>query len=169
MFQILVGNIFSILATVCDLFAASRKNPRTMIWAQTISQGFLAFSALVLGGYSAVVQNIVSVFRNLTALGKKSSKTIEYALVLLGVALGIVFNNLGWIGYLPIVANFEYSVAVFRFKNNERLLKIAFAVCIVLYAAFNLAIFNYAGAISNVIVLITTLLSLCRKAQENNH
>ena len=160
MTSILLGNIFSVLATGADVFGSSRKSTKAMLAAQTVGQFFLAASAFVLGGYSAVVQNVVSIVRNLTALKDKSSKALEYTLVVLGVVLGIVFNNLGLIGWLPILSNLEYSLSVFRFKNNERMLKAAFALCIVLYAVFNVAISNYVGAVSNTVVLVTTLISL---------
>ena len=156
----ILGNLFSVLATGTDLVGASSKTARGMLWAQSASQGFLGMSSLVLGGYSAVVQNVVSLVRNFAALSNKSSKIFEYILIALGVILGIWFNNLRLIGWLPILANLEYSVAVFRFKNNERMLKIAFAVCIVMYSVFNFAIKNYVGTLSNAAVLAATLYSV---------
>ena len=68
---ILLGNLFSVLATGTDVLSASRKSPRSMLLWQTASQFFLALTSLVLGGYSAVVQNVVSMVRNLTALCKR--------------------------------------------------------------------------------------------------
>ena len=160
--NIIAGNIFSLLATATDLYSAYRKTTRSILLAQTASQCFLGASSLVLGGYSAVVQNIVSVIRNITAMGKRTSKAVEYLLIVLGVALGIGFNNLGAIGWLPVVANLEYSIAVFRFKENERRLKAAFSICIALYFIFNVFISNYVGAASNFIVLATTFLALLK-------
>ena len=94
---------------------------------------------------------------------KDLSKTIERTLVILGVGLGLWFNNRGVFGLLPVIANLEYSLAVFRFKDNERALKIAFAICIVLYAIFNLIILNFVGAVSNLIVLIVTIKYLVKR------
>lgn len=158
--SVILGNFFSVLATVADMWGSSRKSTRQLLWAQTVSQGFLALSTFALSGYSAFVQNIVSIVRNLAALAKKSSKAVEYVLIAMGVILGIVFNNLGLIGWFPILANLEYSVAIFRFKNNEFMLKSALCVCILLYTVFNVAISNYVGVLSNLAVLTTTLLSM---------
>ena len=93
----------------------------------------------------------------LAAVKKDLGKALEWTLVILGVVLGLWFNNRGIFGLLPVIANLEYSLAVFRFKENERLLKIAFAICIVLYAIFNLIILNFVGAISNLVVLVVTI------------
>ena len=166
---VLAGNLFSALATVTDLASTTFKTTKGMLVMQSVSQGLLGLSSLALGGYSAVVQNAVSIVRNLTAATQKAGKALEITLVVLGVVLGIAFNNLQLIGWLPIIANLEYSVAVFRFKNNERMLKTAFAVCIILYTVFNIAIKNYVGAVSNVAVLAATMVALvkCFKKQSN--
>ena len=160
--QLMIGNAFSLLATVVDMYSASRKNARSMLLTQTVGQMLLAVSSFALGGYSAVVQNVVSIIRNLAALRKHTAKWLEYLLVVLGVVLGIVFNNLKLVGWLPILANLEYSVAVFRFKQQEKLLKIAFAVCVLLYTVFNLCISNYVGAAANLVVLVTAIIALVR-------
>ena len=160
--HVIAGNVFSLLATGTDIYSSSAKSTKRILLAQTVSQVLLGLSSLVLGGYSAVVQNVVSAVRNLTAAGNKSFKWIEYLLIALGVILGMVFNNLGILGWLPIVANLEYSLAVFRFKNNERMLKTAFAACIVMYAVFNLFLKNYVGALSNLAVLFTTVFFLLK-------
>lgn len=37
------------------------------------------------------------------------NKALEWMLILAGVVLGIIFNNRGLLGWLPIIANLEYS------------------------------------------------------------
>ena len=70
------------------------------------------------------------------------------------------------IGWLPIVANLEYSVAMFRFRDNEKGLKTAFLVNMVMYSIFNLIIQNYVGAAANLFVAVTTSISLIRGASD---
>ncbi len=74
---------------------------------QIVSQFFYGASSIVLKGYSATVQNVMAVFRNLAAMKNVKSKVLEWTLVMSGVILGIIFNNRGLLGWLPIVANFE--------------------------------------------------------------
>ena len=66
----------------------------------------------------------------------------------------------------PVVANLQYTLAVFKFKDNERALKISFAVCIGMFAVFNLVIYNFVGVASNLVVLGTTLVMLFKKRTE---
>ena len=57
----------------------------------------------------------------------------------------------------------EYSIAVFRFKDKERSLKIAFMINMLMYSVFSVVIQNYVGAAANLFVAATTLISLIRE------
>ena len=129
---------------------------------QIVSQFFYAASSIALKGYSSTAQNVVAVFRNLAAMKNVKSKVLEWALILAGVALGIAFNNRGLLGWLPIIANLEYSISVFRLKDNERALKLAFIINMIMYAVFSVVIMNYVGAVSCTVIAVTTALSLLR-------
>ena len=156
MIDLIVGNLFSLLAAVCDAVSASRKSAKSVLLVQTLSQAFYGLTGIALKGYSAAVQNAVSILRNLAALKKIESKWVERVLVSLGVILGVAFNNRGFIGLLPVLANLGYSIAVFRFKDNEVALKAAFFVSVFLFCIFNAAILNLVGTVSNVILFVVT-------------
>ena len=161
--NIILGNVCSLLAMVTDSVSSTRKTAKGVLLVQCLSQLFYGVGTILLKGYSSTAQNLVSILRNIVAIRKIESRAVEWALVFLGVALGIGFNNLGLIGYLPVVANLQYTLAVFKFKDNERALKISFALCISLFAIFNCAIFNFVGAASNLVVLGTTLVMLFKQ------
>jgi len=60
------------------------------------------------------------------------------------------------------VANFEYSVCVFRFKENERALKFAFLINMIMYGVFNAIIMNFVGTLSCIVVAVTTAIFLVK-------
>ena len=161
--SLIIGNLCSLAAMITDAISASRKTSKGVLFVQTISQVFYVFGSIVLKGYSAAVQNAVSIFRNVAAIKGIESKLIQWLLVIAGVVLGIAFNNRGAIGLLPVIGNLEYSIAVFKFKDNERALKIAFLIVVALYTAFNAVIFNFVGAVSNIVVVISTLIFLIKE------
>ena len=160
--MIILGNFLSLLAMCSDSFSSSRKTTKGVLMTQNLSQTFYGLSSVVLGGYSAVVQNVVSILRNFVAMSNISSKVVEWGLIGLGVGLGVYFNNLGLVGWLPIIANFEYSIAVFRFKDNERALKASFLVCCALFTVFNVFIYNLVGVVSNTVVIISIIMFLTK-------
>ena len=120
MIDIIIGNICSLCAMVSDTISGTRKKKNEILAVQIISQVFYGVGTLVLKGYSGVVQNAVGILRNLAAIRNINNKLVEWTLVILGVLLGVAFNNRGVLGLLPVVANLGYSIAVFQCKNNEK-------------------------------------------------
>ena len=163
MTNIIIGNLCSLLAMVTDSISSSQKDTKSILLMQSVSQIIYCISAAVLKGYSAAVQNVVSILRNIIAIQSKHSKWTEFLLIALGVVLGLYFNNLGFFGLLPVIANLQYSIAIFHFKNNERALKISFLVCVLSFIVFNGVIMNIIGVISNSAVAVTTVIFLFRK------
>ncbi len=159
---LLIGNLCSLLAMVTDAISASRKTAKAMLLVQILSQFFYGAGAIALKGYSAAVQNAVAVLRNIAAIRKLQSKWLEWLLVALAVVLGLCFNNLGAVGLLPVVANFIYSLAVFGFKDNERMLKAAFAINMALFTVFNALILNFVGTATNAVLAVSTTVFLIR-------
>ena len=156
---------------VSDSVSGTRKKHSEIMAIQIVSQLFYGASSIVLKGYSATAQNIVAVFRNFAAMKNVKSKVVEWVLILAGVVLGIAFNNLGLLGWLPILANFQYSVAVFKLKNNEKALKLSFIINMIMYAVFNIAIKNYVGTASCIVIAVTTAISVIKsmkKQKEEN-
>lgn len=163
MIEVILGNVFSLLAMGTDTLSASRKTGKGVLLTQLASQVFYGASAFVLKGYSAVVQNGVSVLRNLCALYPKCPRWIYWVLVVAGVSFGIVFNNLGLIGWIPIVANLMYSLVVFFAKGDAVALKTAFLILTGMFAVFNFTICNYVGAAGNVVIVITTAVYILKE------
>ena len=130
---------------------------------QNVSQGIYMISGIILRGYSAAVQNAVSIVRNFVALRKVKSKTVEWSLVILALALGLAFNNRGWIGLLPVIGNLQYTLAMFKFRYNEQKIKIFFVINALGFVIFNFAIQNYVGVVSDAIVVITTVVVLIKE------
>ena len=160
---IIIGNILSLCATISDSISGTRKKHSQIMYVQIVSQFFYGASSIVLQGYSSTAQNIVAVFRNFAAAKNVKSRVLEWILIVAGVVLGVVLNNRGLLGLLPIVANLEYSIAVFRFKDNQKALKLSFILNMIMYATFSLVIMNYVGVASCSVIAVTTAVSLIKE------
>ena len=160
--SLIIGNLCSLLAMATDSVSSAQKTARRVLIVQNLSQVIYFTGGILLKGYSGAVQNAVSFLRNMVAIWKMESKVIEWILLALGVVLGLVFNNLGWVGLLPVIANVQYTLAVFRFKDDERALKISFMICCALFVVFNSAIYNIVGAGTNLVVIVTIITNLVK-------
>ena len=165
--SLLLGNGCSLLATLSNVFASTRKTARGVLLVQSVGQAFYFACALFLKAPSGAVQNAVSIVRNFVAMGKKkSSKWVECALIAAAAVLGVVFNNRGLAGWLPIVGNLEYSLAVFRYRDNQRMLKAALVVSLLIFIVFNIIIGNVVGTVADFIVAVTTTVDLWRTREK---
>ena len=164
--NLIIGNVCSILAMATDSISSTRKTTKGVLLVQSLSQLIYFIGTVVLKGYSGAVQNAVSILRNFVAIREIHNKYVEWILAGLGVVLGLAFNNLGFMGLLPVIANFQYTIAIFRFRDNERALKISFAIAIGLFAVFNIAIYNVVGMLSNSVVFITTVAVLLKSNKD---
>lgn len=162
MLGIILGNICSLLATITDSVSSTRKTAKGVLMVQNVSQLFYLASSILLKGYSSAIQNVASILRNFVAIRKIESSFVRWTLIVFGVVFGIAVNNLGLIGYLPVLANLLYTLAIFAFKDNERALKICFTFCVGLFVIFNFAILNIVGGCSNLVVMCTTLVVLIK-------
>ena len=162
MLELISGNLTSLCAMITDSVSATRKTTRGVLLMQTLSQVFYFISSIFLKGYSAAVQNTMSVIRNLNAISKNRRPWVEWVLIVAGVVLGLVFNNRGLLGLLPVISNLEYALAVRCFSDNQKVLKTAFMINAILYCVFNAFVMNIVGAVATFIVAVTTALALVR-------
>lgn len=161
-YSLIIGNLSSLLAMGTDALSSAQKTTKRVLWVQNLSQLIYCIGAFLLGGYSGCVQNVVSIIRNIVAIKQVSKKWIEWTLTALGVVLGLVFNTIGWVGLLPVIANLQYTLVVFRFKRNERALKISFLASALMFSVFSGAILNIVGVFTNLIVAVTTTVFLIK-------
>ena len=160
--NIVLGNVCSLLAMGTDSLSSSRKNIKSMLWIQNVSQTIYGIGSLFLKGYSATVQNVVCIIRNLAVIKGVKNKIAEWSLLIAGVVIGLYFNNLGLVGLLPILANLQYTLAVFRFGDNERIIKYSFLAHSLLFAVFSLAVYNFVGLCTNLVVAGATFTFLMK-------
>lgn len=166
--SLVIGNLCVLLAMGANSISATRKTTKGVLWMQNVSQLVYCCSAVVLKGYSAAVQNAVSILRNLAAIRNINSKILEWVLVALGVGLGAAFNNRGLVGLLPVIGNLQYTLAIFRFKENERAVKLSFLISVVAFCIFNFAIYNFVGVAADMVVIITTAIVLLKDKRNDS-
>lgn len=138
----IVATILSSLAMIMFIVAAAIKNKKKVIINQTVAQIFLIFSEVVSGAWSSIIQDVVALVRNVFVFLKKNTKTVNIVLIVVGVVIGIYANIFTdnfftpwkgvilspWYGYLPVIANLEYSVVILIKDVDVKWIKLSFAI-----------------------------------------
>lgn len=115
----IMGEILSALSALCLAYSTFCKSKKDMVLWQAANAGFYCLSNIFLGGYSAVVVNVLTITRNLlTAKGKLRHWMTIVICVLMSI-IGIVFNNRGWLGILPITASVSYTILMYAVKEIQ--------------------------------------------------
>lgn len=157
------GVLIGGLAMFVFLISSLLKTKRQILLDQTFAHTLLIISEAIMKTYSSIVQELVSIIRNLFVIKNKNTKVVNIILILIGTIFGLVINIVvdgnSWYGYLPIIANFEYSVVVISPFNRPKYIKLSLALSSYLWAIFFLVTANYLAGIFNVITATISLVS----------
>lgn len=168
MLVIILGNILTLVAIGFTYLNGTSKQKKQMILCDIGSASFFSLSDLVLGGYSGFVINFTGILRNLSALYLPNSKYIGWVLSIAGALIGIVVNNHGLIGILPIFTGLYYSYCIIDKKASARKLKMALILNTLAFTLYAVVIFNVIGFVSDAIVATTTIIAYIRDGKETN-
>lgn len=162
--NIIVGNIFSLLAAICIGVSVVKKNKTDLIWWQIFDVVFCIFSNISLCAYAALSTNSISLIRNILAYQNKLTKFITFILTILCVVVGLWVNNLAIIGILPITASASYTIFLYITKNEQQM-RWALALNLLLWLIHDLYVQAYPLAFTDAILSVWTLVQIIRNSK----
>ena len=113
------------------------------------------------GGYTSALTISISIIRNRLMIKKKMTKTILTILIILQIIVGSYLNQLGVIGYLPIISSVSYSLSIAATPNLQWL-RWVIIENMLLWLIYDLTIQAYPAAITDVTITLTTLIAIIR-------
>ncbi len=175
---LLIANILSLIGNVLATASAILKSKKTMLVFQSSNHVLEIIAQLLTQAYSGMVQEVISLVRNVIFLfvktTKKLPKLIISALCLVaGVVSGVLFNiflsgNVLY-GYLPVAGAAVYAVFVilaFLLEIGERkaelLMKAGLLFNVTCWGVYGFFIKLYPVLIFNGISIVLLILSLVR-------
>ena len=163
--SLIIGNIFSLLSSICVLISVAVKSKKSLIKWQTFNILFYIFACIVLNAYAALVSIFIALVRNILAYKDKLTKRITFVLCLLILVVGVWVNNRGIIGIFPIAAIVSYTILIYTTKNEQQM-RYALILNMVLWFVHNLFIMAYPSAISNVLICLWTALNIIKNRKD---
>ena len=97
---LIIGNIFSLLSSLCLAISVIKKSKKDLVWWQTLNIILSLVTDVVLLAYSAVILTLVALFRNILEYRNKLTVKWTFILSILGVIIGLYVNNRGIFGLL---------------------------------------------------------------------
>lgn len=160
----ILAQIFGTLMLIVNVLAMQMKDKKNIIFMLLLANLFAVFNFVFLNGYSgaiicgfAIIQTIINNFYE--KKGKKLPFLLLMIFIIISIILGI-FTFKGIIDILPIVCSILYSLIIVQSK--ERIIRILSLINIVLWLIYDLFFMAYVAAISDILVVASTLIGMYR-------
>lgn len=158
MVNLIIGNIIALIASLIMVYSGILKKKKKILYFQTIQIGLSVISNLVLGGISGAIINAISLIRNILCYKNKLKLKEKIIITFLTTILILKFNNLGFIGLLPLISTITY-IWLMNIKNVKKF-KLLIAFTMFMWFIYDLAIKSYTSAIFDAMTMITNLISI---------
>lgn len=156
--ELIIGNVIALIASLIMVGTGLVKNKKRIIYFQSIQIGLFVLSNFILGGYTGAIINILNFIRNILCYKDKLGTKEKCLIGLISIVLTILFNNLGIIGYLPLLASLIYlflmnTKGIIRFK-------ILTIIIMIMWLIYDITIKSYTSAIFDALTILTTYISI---------
>lgn len=153
-----VGNVIAFIAALIMVYSGLMKNKKKIIYAQSVQLGLISISDLIMGGITGAIVNLVSCVRNILCYKNKLNITAKILITLMTTILSIKFNNLGFIGLLPLISTIVY-IWTMDTKNVIKL-KIVIIFTMITWFIYEMTIKLYISAIFDIANIIANIITI---------
>ena len=155
---LILGNIIGLIAASFSIFLGITKNRKKLIFIQSIQFLTYTISNIILGGISGGIANLISAIRNILCYKNRLTKFAILIIILTSTILTLMFNNLGFVGLLPLFNTIIYTI--FINEKNPLKFKLLFLIIAMLWFIYDFALKAYTAAIFDLITIITSSVTL---------
>lgn len=165
--QLIIGNILALIASLLFIYAGILKQKKKILLTQSIQKVLSAISNIVLKGYSGAITHTISLISYLLCYFDKLTTLLKIIITIILIALAVSFNNLGMIGFLPLVSSISYL----WFMDIKDIIKFKYLLLftIILWGIYDLTIKSYTSFIFGIFSEITTIISIIQIKHNKNY
>ena len=156
--QLICGNIVALIASILMLISGIVKDRKKIIYIQSLQILAFAISDLILGGYTGTIVNLISLLRNYWCFKDTLTNDKKTILIFLSVVFTLLFNNLGFLGLLPLISTVVYTC--FMDVKNTIKLKLLIIFTMVLWLIYDIFIQSYISAAFDFFSIIANIVTI---------
>lgn len=163
--MIILGNIIALIASIFMVISGLVKNRKKIICIQSIQISLLVLSNAVLGGITGVITNLVGFIRNILCYKEKFNIKVKIVLITLLIVLSLLFNNLGVIGFLPLIGTIIYTYLMDT--KDVTKFKCINILAASLWLIYDIYILSYTSAIFDFICILANIITIFKMKKSN--
>ncbi len=161
MTNLIIGNIISFVAAGFMAYSCCLNDHRKVFFYQAIECAMLCVASVFFGAWAGITTLALSATRNYLVSRDKFSHKLMVLFLVLVVVLGLLANNRGLIGLIPVVATVEYTVCCHYIKEIKAV-KCSIFVNTFMWVFYSFAIMDFSTGFTDMTVLIIDAVSLAR-------
>lgn len=149
--SVVIGNIISLLASVLMTYSGYIKSKGKFLIVQIVQMSLSALSNFILGGITGTIINLVNIIRNVLCYKNKLNKYSIILILTLSISLSLYFNNLSFIGLLPLLSTILYTTLM-NIKDIKKF-KYLTITTMLLWLIYDICIMNYVSALFDLLTI----------------
>lgn len=158
--ELIIGNIIALIASLIMVGTGLIRNKKKIIYFQSIEIGLYVISNFILGGYPGAIINIINFVRNILCYKDKLGTKEKGIIGLISIILTVLFNNLGIIGYLPLLASLIY-LYLMNIKGIIKF-KILTIITMIMWFIYDFTIKSYTSSLFDALTVLTSMVAICQ-------
>lgn len=140
------------------VYSGVLKQKKKILYFQTVQIGMSVISNIILGGITGAIINALSMIRNILCYKNKLGLKEKIIITILAIILTFKFNNLGYIGLLPLISTVSY-IWLMNIKDVRKF-KLLIIFTMLMWLIYDVVIKSYTSAIFDFMNIIANMLTL---------
>ena len=158
MVNIIIGNIIALIASILMVYSGMLKQKKKILHFQAVQRGLSVISNIVWGGITGAIINALSLIRNILCYKDKLGLKEKIVITILATILTLKFNNLGYIGLLPLISTVSY-VWLMNIKDVKKF-KWLIVFTMLMWFIYDVVIKSYTSAIFDFMNIVANIVTL---------
>ena len=134
------------------------KQKKKILYFQTVQIGMSVVSNIILDGITGAIINALSMIRNILCYKNKLGLKEKIIITILAIILTFKFNNLGYIGLLPLISTVSY-IWLMNIKDVRKF-KLLIIFTMLMWLIYDVVIKSYTSAIFDFMNIIANMFTL---------
>lgn len=156
--SIIIGNIIALIASILMVYYGMLKQKKKILYFQTVQIGMSVISNIILDGITGAIINALSMIRNILCYKNKLGLKEKIIITILAIILTFKFNNLEYIGLLPLISTVSY-IWLMNTKDVRKF-KLLIIFTMLMWLIYDVVIKSYTSAIFDFMNIIANMLTL---------
>lgn len=156
---LIIGNVISMVAAVFTILSSVSHGNKKIYGYQAVQCGIMSIASVFFASASGVTTFLLCTARNCLLMYDKFTKRLCVVFMVLVAVIGCVSNNRGIVGYIPVITTLIYTFGTLVCKK-EGSIKINIIVNLVLWAVYDIIIYDFVTFVIDTISAIVTVVSL---------